>query len=703
MSDPLSPPPATASGRDELPPYLSNGLVGLRVLDVPLLAGTVLVSGFSGLHPEVQVEAGAQAPYPLAGDICIGDVWLTSTTQQAEFVDQAYDFATGELTTRFRFHAADATATVEVLTLCSHKQPALVLQEVAVEVDAACDLALRAIIDISKIHGRLARRTVVTPGRPNDAKSDGSLAWEGLGGKSSVGLALWTELLGDAQVERKVLDWGLDSGIATEYRLRARPGRRYRLHQVASIVPSVMHRDPDRHATRLAAKAGDWGFDRLREENRIEWSELWKGRILIDADDERWQRLADAAFYYLNASTHAASPSSTSIYGLAQWRDYHYYYGHVMWDVDFFCIPPLVLVQPEAARALLRFRAETRGAARSNAKLNGRQGLQFPWEAGPEQGEESAPGSGAASWYEDHVSLDIAWAFSQLMHGTDDGRFAEDEAAPVLFGVADWITSRVSRSGRRYDFRETMGIAEREKPADNDAFTILGARIVLGEAIALAERTGGYVAPAWTKVLEGLAPPVDERSNVILNHDGWTPEEDKGATPGPLAALFPMWADIPEDRAQATLRRYLDLAPEYIGSPMLSPLYGVWAAWAGDRAASARLLDEGYAKLHADRYLQTLEMDPAKFPDTPTSGPFFANLGGFLTGLLYGFPGIRLGAGDPATWPARPVVLPAGWRSIEVERAWVRQQPARIVARHGDERAAIELPGSRSRARKAAA
>ena len=28
-----------------------------------------------------------------------------------------------------------------------------------------------------------------------------------------------------------------------------------------------------------------------------------------------------------------ASPASTSMFGLATWHDYHYYYGHVMWDI----------------------------------------------------------------------------------------------------------------------------------------------------------------------------------------------------------------------------------------------------------------------------------------------------------------------------------------------------------------------------------
>lgn len=73
----------------------------------------------------VQVEAAAQAPFPLAGDIGLDNVWLKTSAHQAEFVDQRYDFATGELRTRFRFKAGATTASVDVLTFCSKKQPTI--------------------------------------------------------------------------------------------------------------------------------------------------------------------------------------------------------------------------------------------------------------------------------------------------------------------------------------------------------------------------------------------------------------------------------------------------------------------------------------------------------------------------------------------------------------------------------------------------
>jgi hypothetical protein len=109
---------------------------------------------------------------------------------------------------------------------------------VKVTVNRAADLVLRAIVHTGRIHGRMIERTV----DPADAREDGvdgALAWESLGGEATVGLALATEFLGDASAEVMPVDWGLESDIATEVRLRARPERSYRLRASrASCRPS---------------------------------------------------------------------------------------------------------------------------------------------------------------------------------------------------------------------------------------------------------------------------------------------------------------------------------------------------------------------------------------------------------------------------------------------------------------------------------
>jgi hypothetical protein len=689
MATPLSPAAVTEAGRPELPAYVSNGLIGLRVLDIPLLPGVCVVSGASGIHPVIDIEAAANPPYPLAGDIRIDRVWLSLTPHLAEFIDQSYDFSCGELTTHFVVRANGVTARVEVLTFCSRPDPTIVAQEVRIEVDRSCDLVLRSLVEARRVGGRIVRRHREWPGTRRPI--DGSLAWESLGGLTKVGFGHASELLGPREIERSVQDWGRDSSLATDHHVRAQAGDTFRLRQLVSVVPSELHHEPDLEAARLVSRAVDAGFEEIRRGNRAEWETLWRGRIGIDADDDRWQRLADAAFFYLNTSVHRASPSSTSIFGLGQWVDYHYYHGLVMWDIETFCVPPLVLLQPSAARALLEYRNRTAGAARSNAKMLGRRGLQFSWESSPLHGEESMPVPGFAAIYEDHGSLDVALAFVELAHAAGSEEYLRYTAAPILYSVADWVTSRVEHVRGGYRFPRTLGIAERKVTVDDAAYTVMASKVVLRAAAEFAERLGDTPNPDWSAVEAGLRLPISGEG-VVVSHAGYRRTEAKGATPDPLAGFFPLWFDIEPELMARTIRYYLDLAPGYIGSPMLSPLYGVWAAWIGDRAASLRLFEQGYADMIIGRFAQTMEHTVGYAPDVTPAGPFAANIGGFLSALLYGLPGIRIGPGDPAReWPVRPVVLPEGWRRIEVERVWVHGRPAHLVAEHGADRAVLKV------------
>ncbi len=148
--------------------------------------------------------------------------------------------------------------------------------------------------------------------------------------------------------------------------------------------------------------------------------------------------------------------------------------------------------------------------------------------------------------------------------------------------------------------------------------------------------------------------------------------------------IFPVGFSVDTQTENATLSLYLRSVQRYIGSPMLSALYGAWAARAGDRELALVLLDQGYGQFCVGRFLQTLEYRADRFPEQPRAGPFFANIGGFLTGLIFGFTGLRPGPDAPQAWSRRAVNLPAGWSAIEVERLWIRGNPVRLVARQGE-------------------
>jgi trehalose/maltose hydrolase-like predicted phosphorylase len=690
MEGPISPDPVAGSANNELPAYMSNGVVGLRIRDNPLSPGMCLLSGFSGEHPERKIEAAALAPYPLAGDICLEGVWMSDAPQCVRVVNQTYDFSSAELTTRMNFKVGARQAKIVVMAFCSREQPTVVCQEITIEVEAASDLKVRARIDLSGIEGRALRYNRKTPGEA-EPSSDGSLLWESAGAISSCGLAYVAQLVGhDAKPQRPPLD---GKGLTSEYSLRTRRGRHYKLRQLVSLVPSALHTQPDYQAQRLIALAANIGFDAIRNDNRACWADLWKSRIRLVGAEKRWQAMADAAFFYLISSAHTSSPSSTSMFGLATWHDYHYYFGHVMWDIETFCVPPLIFLQPDAARNILDYRIRNLESARNNARLMGRRGLQFPWESAPSSGEEAAPMPGSAAWREDHASLDIARAFALCAHVTGDDAFLRDHAWPVLSGVAEWVKSRVTKRRGKYDIRASMGIAERKSPSDNAVFTNLSARTVLLDAISAAQRLNRPVDPAWLEIATKMEVP--KRGKVVISHAAFRVDEEKAATPDPLMGIFPLGCDFDDETEQATLAFYLKMAKRYLGSPMLSALYGVWAARSGNRRLSLEMLDRGYGDFCTGRFMQTLEYRKDVFPEQPPAGPFFANLGGFLLSLILGFPQIQPGPANPHDWCKGPVTLPAGWRSIEIERIWIRGQAWRLSATQGAPCASLEPTGRR--------
>jgi len=248
----------------DLHAYVSNGLIGLRVREVPLIAGMVLVSGLAGEHPERQIEAAAAAPYPLAGDLALNGVWMSDQPWTISDLRQSYDFGSGELSSQFRFAAAEQTLLVEVLTFASRTAPAVVAQEVRVTADAACDLTFRALVDVDGVHGRMLRRRTDTPGEPEPA-CDGGLLWETEGGLGRCGVALLTEGLDGARHQAMAHPQG---PLRTEHQLRLSAGRPVRFRQFAALIPSVRHERPPRPAVPLAGRADDRAGSRAGRRRR---------------------------------------------------------------------------------------------------------------------------------------------------------------------------------------------------------------------------------------------------------------------------------------------------------------------------------------------------------------------------------------------------------------------------------------------------
>jgi trehalose/maltose hydrolase-like predicted phosphorylase len=688
----VSPPALHVLKPEFLPAYISNGLMGIRVGPIPLIEGLAVVSGLSAKDPSEHVESFARGPYPLAGDIAINGHMMSRLPDYRHFIEQRYNFSHGELTSQFQFSVDGVTAQCEVLTFCSRSMPSLVLQQLVVKVDGACELSIRSGLDPSGLPGRLVERTVVAEGA-DVPMVDGALLWETYGGLSRCGAAYWTTFDGgDAAVKQRDEKDSL-APLSTTYLVNARPGRNYVLQHTAALVPSAFHHEPNRQACRLVNIGAHRGLDRLRKENREAWAAIWPARPVLRGATERWQGLVDAAFYYLHASAHPSSLFSTGMFGLAYWPNYHYYRGHVMWDIETFAFPSILIGAPATARAMLNYRFERLPAAQRNAALHGYAGVQFPWESSPERGEEVTPVLGHMLGLEQHVNFSVALAFARFVHATGDQQYLKEKAWPVLREVANWIASRVIRTKRGYEIRDTLGIAEgRKAPVDNNAYVNMAAVTALREAIA-AGRALDEDNPDWAEIADQMFIPIDPRRHVIRNHDAFTVREkgDVGGTPEALAGFFPGGYRCEDRLMQDTVRFYLSRLDPYVGSPMLSAPLGVYAAWIGDRKRSASLFEQGYAEFVNEPFRETNETSNTRMPDKPRCSPLFANIGGFLSSLYFGLPRIYIGPGPIDGWCEGEVTMPAAWEGIEVERIWVRGKPARLSAFHGDESARLEI------------
>jgi len=680
VSAPLSPPPVRDYRPEYIPAYIANGVIGLRCGRIPFRDGVAMLNGFAGLDIADGLEGFARAPFPLGADVSLDGIRLSGATHRVEFVEQRYDFSRAELTTLLDYTVGETTARLEILQYCSHSLPTIALQEIRVTVDRAADVILSVGIHPSGVDGQGSYRDRPS-GKPSSEAPEGMIVWESNGAMSQCGVAYRSEFLGTTEVTQATTRADETGMLATSWSFRARAGRPYRVRQMSSLVPSLAHPHPADQAARVLALAMQRGWDRMREDQRAAWDDLWQARIEIDGADRRWQAITDASLFYLLTSVHPSSVASTSLFGLAYWPNYHYYHGHVMWDIETFALPPLLLTQPQSARTLLDYRARHLEAARLNARLQGAEGALYPWESCPIHGEEVTPGSSAPT--KGHVTLDVGLAFASYVHATGDHEYLRSQAWPVIHAVAEWLESRVERTRRGYELREQTGPAEALPPRDNNAFVNMAARTLLQQATALAERLGEPVPPNWTAMARDIVLPTASRGRYIPNYDDYRIDQLKAGTPEAAAGIFPMGFTVPPAVEQATFRFAVDeQAPRYFGTPMLSAFLPYYAARIGRPEQAAELLEPSYGDFVNEPFLETDEF-PRHATDKPRTGPMFANIGGYLTTLLYGFPGLRLGPGEPETWVARPVALPAGWKGIHVERIWVRGEGRSLDAVNG--------------------
>ncbi len=640
--------------RDRKRVYLANGVIGLRLPAVPFLAADVAVSGLVGRSIADGMESAAPAPYPCQADIVIGHNRLSERPDLVTVHEQRLDMAWGELHTRLEFNTQDAKLSVDTLTFVPRTLPTAICQEIAVTPDRDCELQLHAMIDPHGLPGRCRER------RMPDTRADGMLWWETRDALASVGSAFKAELQGGELVDSRQNDWGNESELCLRlFRVKAKAGERIVMRQLGALVPSILHTDPHWQALRMVAYATYQGFDWLRHANRKAWAELWPARPRVTCDMPDFQRVVDSAFFYLHSSVQRCTPGSLPPFGLS--RTEGYYNGHVFVDHEHVMFYPLLLTAPDAVRATLDYRSRRLPMARMNALCQGTTGILFPWQSGMHGDEVTRPH--ATGCVMEYANPAIATAFLQYAHATGDELFLREDAWPVLRGIAEWICTRVTLTGRGYEVRN-LTASESFENTHNEPATCRGFIKLLREAIALAEQFGLPAPARWAEVADNLLVLTDPADLARETAAGDFERQRTLSVVEDASLPFGSWGNHGSSMLQSALAGDRQRAREYAQA-------SVEAHWQPDFG--------GWREYGQFWNLGEFNMDC-----------FLSNPGALLQALLLGLPRLEIKPEPVEQWCTEPVLLPAGWEAIEVERLWIRGQSTRLIARHGAPQTQLE-------------
>lgn len=439
------------------------------------------------------------------------------------------------------------------------------------------------------------------------------------------------------------------------------------------------------------------GFDGLFEEHRNRWKEIWNlAKVEIEGDEKAEKGLNFSLFHLIQSAPGDDKISLTArgIHGFG-------YRGHVFWDTDIYALPFFMAVFPQKARNMLKYRYNNLNPARENAKRNGYEGAQFPWESA-DDGYEATPrlipqdmlGKDFVEIYtgeeEHHITADVAYALELYHRFTGDDEFMSRYGVEVILETARFWASRVKyKEGKGYVIEKVIGPDEYHEHVNNSFFTNLMARYNLLLALKYfrkAKEFGGEwleslkraqitqeEAEKWLEIAENIYLP-RQVDGVFEEFDGYFDLEDymvdpfgfgetrlpRGIRENLKATQLVKQADV--IAVQYLLKERFDIDSikknfdYYIlrtthASSLSMPTYAITAAWIG------------YEELAYDYFVKCAYIDLHNLYGNTQDGFHLATAGGLWQVLFSGFCGIELRGGKVRISPR----LPKMWKSVKLK------------------------------------
>jgi trehalose/maltose hydrolase-like predicted phosphorylase len=638
---------ATNTGSTYAPTFTGNGLLGVRVPPEGqgYAAGTVPAqSELAGFYAKPstgpasnQVQQRANIPTWSTLTFADGGQPFSTSTGTMSGWRQSIDLHTGIVSTRTTWTAPDGHVT---------------------------GLSYQVFTDRAQEHVGVVRLVLVPhwsgtatvtdeiDGTPATLTSQAGKGWDAGSRRDwvtvqTVGTGITATLASELATSANVTapstqtDQQTDQSVGQQVSFPVQAGKTYTFTKYVGVDDSNDTADTVSSAQQEAQSAASAGFGALRSENKAAWAAMWQGRIDV-LGNPTVATDVNASEFYLWSSTRADQDWSVSPAGLSS----NGYDGHIFWDAETWMYPSLLAQHPDLAAAMDAYRFNRLPEAEQHATETGFAGARFPWESALDGTEQIPPPASINSegLYEQHITADIALAQWQYYLTTGDKQWLSSRGWPVISGAAAfWASHAVQASDGSYHIDNVTGPDEENPDVNDEAYTNVGAKTTLQDAVRAA-RVLGMTPPAeWSKIAAGIVVPINSRG-IHPEFSGYDSQLVKQADVTLLQYPweFPMSTSV----AQKDINFYVPRT-DPMGPSMSDAVNSIdTSALGSPGCASFVYTQRSYEPFIRDVFDQ--------FSETKTGGAFtfMTGIGGFLQEFLYGYSGMRWENGEVALAPS---------------------------------------------------
>ncbi len=493
--------------------------------------------------------------------------------------------------------------------------------------------------------------------------------------------------------------------VDNRFTINAKAGDEVTLYKYAAVISSLNHEKGTfpKVLEKLIDTAVSKGFDKMLDEQRNAWTEIWQhSDITIEGDVAAQQGIRFNIFQLSQTYTGKDERLNIGPKGFTGEK----YGGSTYWDTEAYCLPFYMVTHGQkVARQLLLYRYKQLGKAIENAQKLGFTDGAALYPMVTMNGEE-CHNEWEITFEEIHRNGAIAFAIYNYVRYTGDKSYLVNFGLEVLIAIARFWAQRVnfSQEKGKYVMLGVTGPNEYENNVNNNWYT----STIACWCMEYAEEVASYVKSTdpskyaeltksihfdeskeiakWRDIRNNMFFPVDEKLGIFLQQEGYMDKEQilvkdldpkerplnqKWSWDRILRSCFIKQADVLqglyflEDRydTDTIKRNYEFYEARTVHESSLSPcVHSVLASRIGN-------VDKAY-----ELYLRTARLDLDDYNREVKEGLHITSMAGTWISIVEGFGGMRVRNNMLTFNP----LIPDKWKSYSF-KVWFRDNILKIM------------------------